>query len=540
MGVALWTTAAGSGGARLASVGMVWSVPGFTVERRLGAGSTGEVWRGIEDATGEPVALKRLRPGQEDGSRLRREGAVLAAFRHPHVVAVRALLSTGSGAVLVLELAGGGSLASAVGRVGRLRCGEVVAALAPIADALAAAHEAGLVHGDVSLGNILLTSTGVPLLADLGTARLVGDDRPPVRATPGYVDPAVQAGGVPNPASDVYGLAAVAVRCLLGGTGPSAAVGPPPGWAGRAFGQGVPATLVAALAAGLDREPGRRPGAGELAEALRATCGPLRLDRLLPGAASAPGAGSGFASDSAGAGPLPAEFTLPVGDDPWRPLGAPFEAEHLAAAGRRRLLAALAALAALALLAVGWAAWPAGWSLGAPAPGAHPSTDRTASSVQAASPARSLVPRAASPALSLAGWRKLLAEFDLRRAAAFAGPEAGPLADVYVRGSRPYQADLRSVRALAAGRVRAVGVRHDRTAVAVHGVRAGRVGVRAVDQAMAYQVVDAAGGGLTTTVPRRPAASVEFSLVATVLGWRIAAITAVDVASPAPGGTAAR
>jgi serine/threonine protein kinase len=80
---------------------MSWTVPGYSVERMLGLGSTGEVWGGRELATGERVALKRLRPGSANRDVLRHEAVLLAAFRHPHVVRLRGVLSTADGLVLV-------------------------------------------------------------------------------------------------------------------------------------------------------------------------------------------------------------------------------------------------------------------------------------------------------------------------------------------------------------------------------------------------------------------------------------------------------
>src|SRR5438309_584724 len=81
------------------------------------------------------------------------------------------------GAVLVLDLADGGSLAELLAVRGRLTPGEVITAVSPVAAAVAYLHAAEIVHGDVSPANILFTPGGVPLLADLGVARLTGDER---------------------------------------------------------------------------------------------------------------------------------------------------------------------------------------------------------------------------------------------------------------------------------------------------------------------------------------------------------------------------
>ena len=70
-------------------------------------------------------------------------------------------------------------------------------------------------HGDVSPANVLFTDAAVPLLADLGVGRIIGDDGP-VRSTAAYVDPSVANGCLPGPASDVFMLAATAVHALTG------------------------------------------------------------------------------------------------------------------------------------------------------------------------------------------------------------------------------------------------------------------------------------------------------------------------------------
>lgn len=79
--------------------GAAWTLPGYGVERLLGFGSTGEVWRARELDTGEVVALKRVRLGTSAAQaqapeRLRREAALLAAVSHPHLLRLRQVLTT--------------------------------------------------------------------------------------------------------------------------------------------------------------------------------------------------------------------------------------------------------------------------------------------------------------------------------------------------------------------------------------------------------------------------------------------------------------
>ncbi|MGB9377618.1 MAG: protein kinase family protein, partial [Mycobacteriales bacterium] len=150
---------------------MTWEAAGFIADELIGFGASGEVWRGRDSETGETVALKRLRVGRQDDEQdgLCREAAVLAAFSHPDVVRLRGVLTTTSGPVLVLDHAAGGSLSGLLARRGRCTAAEVIGLVVTLSSALAAAHSAGLTHGDISPGNVLIDASGRALLADLGT-----------------------------------------------------------------------------------------------------------------------------------------------------------------------------------------------------------------------------------------------------------------------------------------------------------------------------------------------------------------------------------
>src|SRR4051812_13058998 len=193
-------------------------VPGYTLEALLGRGGSGEVWRAVPRRGGAPVAVKVLVAG--DPERQAKEAALLGALDHPHLVRLIEIVhQPRRGGIprvaLVLELLAGGSLAALLARRGRLRPGEVVTAIAPVAAALAHAHENGVVHGDLAPGNIVFTAEGRPVLTDLGVARVLGETAAG-EVTPAYVDPTVARGGAPGPASDVFGVAAAAFHALTG------------------------------------------------------------------------------------------------------------------------------------------------------------------------------------------------------------------------------------------------------------------------------------------------------------------------------------
>src|SRR6202042_3910804 len=105
-----------------AVVGSPVHVPGYDVDELIGFGGAGEVWRARDLSTGETVAIKRLHArGVKAVQRLRREAAILAAVAGPHVIGVRAVVVDGEDAVLVLDHAGGGSLATVLAVRGRDR-----------------------------------------------------------------------------------------------------------------------------------------------------------------------------------------------------------------------------------------------------------------------------------------------------------------------------------------------------------------------------------------------------------------------------------
>ena len=266
--------------------GAPWQLPGFVVGELLGSGNSSEVWAAGIAATGERVALKRVALTEPDALRAARtEAALLTALDHPHLVRLHALIPTPEAAVLVLDLADGGSLADMLARRSRLGVGEVVTALAPIGAALAYAHHRGVLHGDVTPGNVLFTSIGLPMLGDLGVARIVGDSGA-VRCTPEYIDPAVARGFVPGPSSDVFMLGAIALRALTGS----------PVWRGTttagiladaAAGDlghlrdrlaGLPPPIVAVLEQALVAEPHLRCTAAEFALDLRHSAVPMPVE----------------------------------------------------------------------------------------------------------------------------------------------------------------------------------------------------------------------------------------------------------------------
>ena len=475
----------------------VWSLPGYDVQSLIGFGATGEVWRARELATGDTVALKRLREGADPAAveALRREASLLRSLDTPYVVRLRAVLGEGADAVLVLDHAPGGSLAALLIRRGALEPGEVVTVGAPLAQALAAAHARGLVHGDVSPANVLFTADGMPLLADLGVARVAGERLARVDGTAEYVDPAVAAGGEPDAAADVWALAAVCHH-LLAGTPPhdgdsAGAVLDAAATGSRAplglLAPSAPRALVEAVEAGLVADPRSRPDAAAFASLLRRAhaAAPVRLT-------GAPAAAATLAE-------VRPTHTVRVA------------APEPSASGRRLSRPSSGALgaAALGLLVVAGAV--GGWLWGRGGDAAPPPLGAVAA---AASPA---VP---SPASTAPDWAALLDGLDGARAAAFAAADPEALAAVYAPGSAGLAADRRLVEQLAAAGQSAHGLRHSVRSVDVLEASADRARLRVVDVLAAYEVRDAAGAVVRRS-PSRGEAPYAVDLVRTAAGWRL-------------------
>ncbi|MDX3849056.1 protein kinase domain-containing protein [Streptomyces sp. AK02-01A] len=204
----------------------------YTAHQILGRGSAGTVWLG-EGPEG-PVAIKLLREDlasdQELVGRFVQERTALLGLDHPRVVAVRDLVVDGNDLALVMELVRGTDLRTRLDRERRLAPEAAVAIVADVADGLAAAHAAGIVHRDVKPENILLDMEGPlgpggahpALLTDFGVAKLIDTPRRTkatrIIGTPDYLAPEIVEGLPPRAAVDIYALATVLYELLAGFT----------------------------------------------------------------------------------------------------------------------------------------------------------------------------------------------------------------------------------------------------------------------------------------------------------------------------------
>ena len=203
----------------------------WVLEALLGTGGTAAVYRARHRA-GARVAIKiahaMLAVQTDARAWLLREASIANAVDHPGVLRVHDDDETEDGVpFLVMELAEGESLADHAARLGgRLPAGRVLDLAGRALDALAAVHDAGVVHCDVKPDNLLVTPSGRLVLVDFGIARTPGLDSPPLpealatapMGTPDFMPPEQATGhwGWVDARSDLYALGATMFTLLSG------------------------------------------------------------------------------------------------------------------------------------------------------------------------------------------------------------------------------------------------------------------------------------------------------------------------------------
>lgn len=244
-------------------------IGGYRILGALGRGGMGAVYR-ARDGDGRVVALKLLHAHLDDPDareRLTREVASLQKVRHAGVARVLDAEIESTEAFVVTELVAGRDLGKHVKRSGALSPERLVVLATRLREALDVVHGAGVLHRDLTPGNVMVTAEG-PVLIDFGLAQAVEDARVTstglVTGTPGYVSPDLLDGDAPTEASDWWGWAAVLTF---------AATGRPP------FGRGAIGTVLTRVRAGEPDLAGIPEG---IAEALRAALAVAPADRTTP------------------------------------------------------------------------------------------------------------------------------------------------------------------------------------------------------------------------------------------------------------------
>jgi eukaryotic-like serine/threonine-protein kinase len=204
----------------------------YRLEERIGAGAMGAVWRATDELLNRTVAVKELLAAsaphtaaggdalEESRQRILREGRIGARLRHPHVISMFDVVVHEDRPWLVMEYLPSKSLAGLLGERAALPPAEAAAIGKQVADGLAAAHSAGVVHRDVKPGNVLISDEGLVKLTDFGVSRAVDEVQLTrtglIAGTPAFLSPEVARGQEPTAASDVFALGSTLYTAVEG------------------------------------------------------------------------------------------------------------------------------------------------------------------------------------------------------------------------------------------------------------------------------------------------------------------------------------
>jgi serine/threonine-protein kinase len=208
----------------------------YDVTAKIGQGGMGEVWQATDTKLNRQVALKILPEAfatdSERLARFQREAQVLASLNHPGIAAIYGLEEEGDTRALVLELVEGPTLADRIAQ-GPIPIDEALPIARQIAEALEAAHEAGVIHRDLKPANIKVKSDGTVKVLDFGLAKAL-DTTPEgdpslsptltaaatqmgvIMGTAAYMSPEQASGETADKRSDIWSFGVVLFEMLTG------------------------------------------------------------------------------------------------------------------------------------------------------------------------------------------------------------------------------------------------------------------------------------------------------------------------------------
>jgi serine/threonine-protein kinase len=197
----------------------------YAVRERIARGGMATVYAATDTRLDRPVAVKVMHPALAEDpdfvDRFHREARAAARLRSPYAITVTDQGSDAGVVFLVMELVRGRTLRSVLNEHGRIGPSEALDILAPVAEALAAAHAAGIVHRDVKPENVLLGDDGRVQVTDFGLARAIEPSRLTAAAglligTMAYLAPEQVTVGEVDARADVYAAGVMLFEMLVG------------------------------------------------------------------------------------------------------------------------------------------------------------------------------------------------------------------------------------------------------------------------------------------------------------------------------------
>ncbi|MFF8394835.1 serine/threonine protein kinase [Streptomyces sp. NPDC016172] len=332
----------------------------YRLDALIGSGGAADVHRGFDLRLRRPVAVKVFRAGTgfETEDAFRSEAVLLARLQHPGLVTAFDAGRHDGDAFLVMQLIDGPTLKSRIAQA-PLSCETAAALGAALADALAHAHEAGIVHRDVKPSNIILDASGHPHLTDFGISRLLDATTRTatgtLTGTAAYLSPEQVLGRSVGRPADIYALGLVLLESLTGRLEYDG--GPLESAIARlhrrpALPDFLPDGLATLLRDMTSLEEQDRPMARDCAQALTRLAAPSTANPAAPGARPALSVTPPAAEDHAD---TTHQSSSPAAKAPWSPNASTglHEEKYRSGSARGRLRTHGAAAALAALVAAG-------------------------------------------------------------------------------------------------------------------------------------------------------------------------------------------
>jgi predicted Ser/Thr protein kinase len=196
----------------------------YEIESELGRGGMGVVYLARDKVLGRAIALKALPPSfiQDDGlaTRFRQEARVLAHLTHANIVQVYDLVEEGNDLLIAMELVAGKDLAERIQEHDRMSVDQTLETGISMAEAMAYAHDKGVVHRDFKPQNVLINEQGQPKITDFGLAKLSQSPNltgsGAIIGSPAYMSPEQASGKPVDARSDIYSLGITLYEMLSG------------------------------------------------------------------------------------------------------------------------------------------------------------------------------------------------------------------------------------------------------------------------------------------------------------------------------------